>query len=116
MVEQDKRNRREICEVYKWVNKDNFWKTNVLSPSKLREKYDELKIKMGNPVTSGSLGKPDWQKIPFNDSEVQAWATRWKYPICPQHIQDFKTYKQQILTPAIEDRLKNGYTGDNAEN
>lgn len=33
-------------EVMDWVTKDDFWKTNVLSAKKLREKFGELAIKM----------------------------------------------------------------------
>jgi len=33
-------------DVMDWVTKDSFWKTNVLSAKKLREKFGELAIKM----------------------------------------------------------------------
>ncbi|MDF1511080.1 hypothetical protein Gp_78 [Bacillus phage vB_Bacillus_1020A] len=33
-------------DVMDWVTKDDFWKTNVLSAKKLREKFGELAIKM----------------------------------------------------------------------
>ena len=40
---QDK---RLIAEVIDWVTIDTFWKTNVLSAKKLREKFGELALKM----------------------------------------------------------------------
>ena len=36
----------EICQVFDWANKDSFWKTNILSPEKLREKFGEFHTKM----------------------------------------------------------------------
>ncbi|MGB7801398.1 replication protein [Buttiauxella sp.] len=40
---------QEICEVFKWANADHFWQTNVMSPAKLREKWDTLKAQMNQP-------------------------------------------------------------------
>ncbi|SUP83785.1 replication protein 15 [Yersinia wautersii] len=42
MREQDDRSHREICELFKWANTDSFWAANILSPRKLRVKWDEL--------------------------------------------------------------------------
>lgn len=42
----------EICEVFKWANSDHFWQTNIMSPSKLREKWDTLKAQMNQPNRS----------------------------------------------------------------
>lgn len=49
MRECDGRTHREICELFQWANLDGFWKTNILSPAKLREKWDQLDIKRNNP-------------------------------------------------------------------
>lgn len=40
---------QEICQTFSWANKDPFWQSNILSPSKLREKWETLKIQMRNP-------------------------------------------------------------------
>lgn len=40
---QDK---RLIADVIDWVTSDSFWRTNVLSAKKLREKFGELALKM----------------------------------------------------------------------
>ena len=42
----DKRDKHEVCEVISYVVTDDFWKSNVLSPDKLRKQYDKLVIKM----------------------------------------------------------------------
>ncbi|WP_370557533.1 primosomal protein I [Edwardsiella tarda] len=49
MCHQDGRTHRQICELFGRVNRDPFWCRNVLSPAKLREKWDELVIRLGAP-------------------------------------------------------------------
>ena len=45
MRERDGRTHKDICELFKWANEDEFWSANILSPSKLRDKWDQLEIK-----------------------------------------------------------------------
>jgi uncharacterized protein YdaU (DUF1376 family) len=45
MRERDKLTHRRIAEVFSWANGDSFWKTNILSPDKLREKFPQLAAK-----------------------------------------------------------------------
>ena len=47
MRERDKRSHEEIINIFTWANNDPFWKTNILSPSKLRKQFDQLTIKSG---------------------------------------------------------------------
>ncbi|WP_390889404.1 hypothetical protein [Lelliottia wanjuensis] len=42
----DGRSHRQICELFKRVQRDSFWIKNILSPSKLRDKWDELSLKL----------------------------------------------------------------------
>lgn len=56
MRELDQRSHRDICELYDWVSRDAFWCANVLSPQKLRQKWDQLQAKRGNP--SGGHHRP----------------------------------------------------------
>ncbi len=46
MRTRDGRTVEQIRFLIKWVSKDSFWKTNVLCPSKLREKWDQLELKV----------------------------------------------------------------------
>jgi hypothetical protein len=48
MREQDGHTASEIKAVFMWANSDSFWRTNILSPSKLRDKFADLHAKMGN--------------------------------------------------------------------
>lgn len=54
MVERDNRSHKKICEVFRFANQDDFWQANILSPSKLREQFDRLEIKMNAPEKSSS--------------------------------------------------------------
>ena len=48
IVEIDDRDKRETAMLIKWVQKDSFWMSNILSPAKLREKYDQLVMRMNS--------------------------------------------------------------------
>lgn len=53
LIELDGVDKHLAKDVMDWVTKDAFWKTNVLSAKKLRDKFSELAIKMNatkNPV------------------------------------------------------------------
>jgi hypothetical protein len=57
MRERDNRTHREMCELFQWAMNDSFWRSNILSPAKLRAKWDQLSIKRGGQ-------KPELVKIP----------------------------------------------------
>ncbi|CAM3778602.1 hypothetical protein [Alkalicoccus chagannorensis] len=44
MMERDDRPGKEIQELIMWSQDNDFWKSNILSASKLREKYSTLKM------------------------------------------------------------------------
>lgn len=46
MRERDNREPQEIKDVIDWCQADPFWQGNILSPRKLREKFDQLTIQM----------------------------------------------------------------------
>ncbi|MBD2811891.1 replication protein [Xenorhabdus sp. Vera] len=49
MRQSDNRTHAEICRLFKWANQDSFWYCNILSPAKLREKWDTLESKSTQP-------------------------------------------------------------------
>lgn len=58
----DGRTHRQICDLFKRVQRDPFWCRNILSPSKLREKWDELIIRLGAGGLSrdvNAISEPD---------------------------------------------------------
>jgi hypothetical protein len=44
MRERDHRKLPDVCELFRWAQADDFWCGNILSPAKLREKWDQLTI------------------------------------------------------------------------
>jgi len=69
MIRADKRNATEIREVIRWCQKDNFWQGNILSTNKLREKYDQLTMKMSTKQT----GPQNYSKKPKTDNKYEAF-------------------------------------------
>jgi len=47
MREKDNCTHSEILSLFRFANSDDFWKSNILSPKKLRDKWDVLTIKKG---------------------------------------------------------------------
>lgn len=80
IIEIDKVDKRLVKEVMDWVTEDDFWKTNVLSAKKLREKFSELAIKMR---ASKNKYKPN--HVPVRDPrdkeiEFQKWVAEGNDP------------------------------------
>lgn len=46
MLEKDSRKLEEITYIIDWCQQDSFWKSNILSPVNLRNKYDVLVMKI----------------------------------------------------------------------
>jgi phage replication O-like protein O len=46
LIEKDGREIEEVKKVLIWCQQDSFWKPNILSASKFRERYAQLKLKM----------------------------------------------------------------------
>ncbi|NJP37901.1 DUF4373 domain-containing protein [Alkalicoccus luteus] len=46
MMERDKRTTEQIEYLIQWTQKHSFWKSNILSPKKLREKYTTLTLQV----------------------------------------------------------------------
>jgi hypothetical protein len=44
----DNRSIEDIKAVFLWAHNDDFWKTNIRSPAKLRAKFDDLNAKRIN--------------------------------------------------------------------
>lgn len=66
-IEQDGRTPEEIKAVMEWANGNSFWKSNILSPVKLRKQFSKLVIQMNQPVRTGygknsgsNMQKPKW--------------------------------------------------------
>jgi len=62
MRERDGRKRSEICELFQWAQKDRFWRANILSPAKLRDKWDQLWIVRATAAEPKPAGAGAWWK------------------------------------------------------
>lgn len=56
----DKRDWREIREIIDWCQNDAFWKSRVMSPSKLRKQFDVLRLQKNEKNKSSISG---WAKV-----------------------------------------------------
>jgi len=72
LVERDGRPIDEVKEVLIWSQLDSFWKGNILSAAKLREKYAQLRLKMIEE--QGKQGKQE----SFTDEEYDAYIKQHK--------------------------------------
>lgn len=44
LIDRDKRTPEQIATAINWATNDEFWRSNILSMSKLREKYEQLRM------------------------------------------------------------------------
>lgn len=47
LIDRDNRTPEQIHRVIDWATADSFWKSNILSAAKLREKFDQLLMRSG---------------------------------------------------------------------
>ncbi|MCM3651301.1 DUF4373 domain-containing protein [Metabacillus litoralis] len=62
MMEKDNRNEEQIVYVIDWCQNHSFWKTNILSTSKLREKFDRLVIQIKEDKSKVTPIKPNYPR------------------------------------------------------
>lgn len=84
MMERDQRTYKQIEYLINWCQQDSFWKSNILSPKKLRKQFDQLVIK----ATSEHQKKKDTQPTKLLSLER------------PQHLQE------PVLPEDIENEIQ----------
>ena len=72
MRQLDGRTHREIAELFDRANRDSFWCKNILSPEKLRAKWDELTIKLGGQQHANNSGASSAVQ------QIRAARQRWE--------------------------------------
>jgi hypothetical protein len=98
MIDRDKRTVEQITYVIDWCQSNSFWKANILSISKLREKFDRLvaQIKADkskpNKHTRRQEMIPDWMKDDY---------------VPPNEDSSSDVVKQQELLKRLEEYQKN---------
>ena len=58
MRERDKRPLQEIQALWRWAHAHHFWRTNILSPDKLRQQWDRLTIQRNTGGTTHAAHQP----------------------------------------------------------
>lgn len=56
LLDKDGYDVRQVSWMIQWATNDEFWRTNILSMSKLREKFDQLKAKAGVATRAPGAG------------------------------------------------------------
>jgi len=74
LVERDGRPIEEVRKVLTWCQADSFWRGNILSASKFREKYGQLKLKMEGQ--GQKLGTKKMTPEEFNKLQEEALKRR----------------------------------------
>jgi hypothetical protein len=70
MREQDKISHEQIWRVFDFANRDDFWRTNILGPDKLRKQFAQLDAKM-NSVPTSQTRQQQIQEKSFD--AIDAW-------------------------------------------
>jgi hypothetical protein len=58
MLEKDSRKIEEITYIIDWCQQNSFWKSNILSPTKIRNKYDVLVMKIKSEKERKQFNNP----------------------------------------------------------
>ena len=67
LSERDGKSHPEIIELFEWANQDHFWQANILSPRKLREKWDVLVLQRNRQT------KPRGDNLSMEWNTAEAW-------------------------------------------
>jgi len=77
MIRADHRDPETIRAVIEWCQNESFWQNNILSTKKLRDKFDQLYLKMkGN-----GNGRDTGRAIKAPEKAGRAWSDGAEYPV-----------------------------------
>lgn len=64
MLDRDKRTEADVHAAIDWCQSDEFWRANVLSMPKLREKYEQLRLQAQRTGAKGGNSRSDeWRAM-----------------------------------------------------
>jgi len=102
MRERDKRTRREICELFQWAHDHSFWRSNILSPAKLRDQWDRLAIQRATAAEPKKQGGNWWA----TDETILAKGRELGIaPRSGEYMGQFKARIEAILDPSNEPKV-----------
>jgi hypothetical protein len=59
MIDRDGRTEQQVMTAIDWCQDNEFWRSNILSMPKLREKYDQLRMQAGRAKRNGRTSTTD---------------------------------------------------------
>ena len=59
MIDRDGRTEQQIMTAIDWCQDNEFWRSNILSMPKLREKYEQLRLQAGRPRQNNRASTTD---------------------------------------------------------
>lgn len=76
LIELDKRDPKKVGEVIEWATQDSFWQTNILSASKLRDKWDSItaRMKSAGGYKGGNKNVIHFQEVQVDEKEREHLA------------------------------------------
>ena len=94
MMERDNRTEKQIKYLINWSQTHHFWKSNILSTDKLRDKFDQLAIQCKNEHKGQTKVKGVRKEI------VPDWLDKQKENTAPQSEpldEDFEAERQALM-------------------
>ena len=80
LIDRDGHDVDDIARIIRWCQADEFWRTNILSASKLREKYGQLSAKAARSSRSAGetgIAGGDVQQLAGGVTLQVVNGTRW---------------------------------------
>jgi len=102
MRERDDRTRKEICELFRWAHGHSFWRSNILSPAKLREHWDRLAIQRD---TDAQPKKPAGNWWATDETILAKGRELGIAPRSGEYMGQFKARIEAMLDPANEPKV-----------
>lgn len=67
----------DAANIIRWAQSDTFWRANILSPSKLRQKYTQLQLKAQRPTNPGNdiTIEAEWQLVQHEVRKLGSYGT-----------------------------------------
>ena len=66
MMEIDNRKEEQVRNMIAWSQSNDFWKGNILSAKKLRDKYDQMKVQANQPYKNNNAAAPKNDSVKYD--------------------------------------------------
>ena len=66
MIDLDGRKEEQVRNMITWSQSNDFWKGNILSAKKLRDKYDQMKVQANQPYKNNNAAAPKNDSVKYD--------------------------------------------------